>query len=248
VNLYIAAMHRDKTKASAAFLKWLNRFSPENIEYSQHKLIGLLNIRFANEIAEHIHAGVIQNIARQGRLRAHANLGILRQTLSSLDLASYGLVALGEVRECLMSAPSQLGDCDSLELAVEQSDRDATVECLESAGWEIQNAPSEPHGRHVIVVNLMNKSSKASLRIFGVLNLVKDKIQFTNYKGLGVMSDHRHITFMQSPAACLLGRRDQFLFDIYRSRQTSGSSEYVSRLQISDLPWLSRLIGKRILG
>ncbi len=248
LNLYIAALHRDKTTAQAAFIKWLNQFSAEQIDFHQHKLIGLLNFRFANEIADSIHAGVIQNIGRQGRLRAHANLGELRQALSAPGIARYDLVALGEVRECLLADPAELGDCDSLELAIEQTDREAAVECFQSVGWEIQNAPSASLGQHPIVVNLLKHQSKVSLRIFGVSNLCQEKAHFKHYKGLGVMTKTGHAAFMRSSAASLLTRRDQIFFDIYRDRLSHSAASGVGGLEVKDLPLLFRLVGKRILG
>ena len=248
LNLYIAALHRDKTTAQAAFIKWLNQFAVEHIDFHQHKLIGLLNFRFANEIADSIHAGVIQNNGRQGRLRAHANLGELRQALSAPGIARYELVALGEVRECLLADPAELGDCDSLELAIEQTDREAAVECFQSVGWEIQNAPSASLGQHPIVVNLLKHQSKVSLRIFGVSNLCQEKAHFKHYKGLGVMTKTGHAAFMRSSAASLLTRRDQIFFDIYRDRLSHSAANGVGGLEVKDLPLLFRLVGKRILG
>jgi hypothetical protein len=248
LNLYIAALHRDKTTAQTAFIKWLNQFATEHIAFDQHKLIGLLSLRFADEIADSIHAGVIQNIGRQGRLRAHANLGELRQALSVPGIARYDLVALGEIRECLLADPAELGDCDSLELAIEQSDRDAAVECFQSVGWEIQNATSASLGRQAIVVNLLKKQSKVSLRIFGVSNLCQDKVQFKHYKGLGMMTKTGHAAFMRSSAASLLTRRDQILFDIYRDRLSRSAANGVSGLEVNDLPLLFRFVGKKILG
>ena len=248
LNLYIAALHRDKTTAQAAFIKWLDQFAVEHIDFDQHKLIGLLSLRFADEIADSIHAGVIQNIGRQGRLRAHANLGELRQALSAPGIARYELVALGEVRECLLADTAELGDCDSLELAIEQSNRDAAVECFQSVGWEIQNAPSASLGQHPIVVNLLKHQSKVSLRIFGVSNLCQEKAHFKHYKGLGVMTKTGHAAFMRSSAASLLTRRDQIFFDIYRDRLSHSAASGVGGLEVKDLPLLFRLVGKRILG
>ena len=190
----------------------------------------------------------MKNIRRQGRLRAHANLGILREAMSVPGLAQHGLIALGEVRECLISNHTDLGDCDSIELAVEQSNRDACLECLKSAGWEIQNAPSATPDRQVIVVNLLNHRAKVSLRLFGVPNLSQAKAQFIYYKGLGVMTCQGHAEFMRSKAARLLTRRDQFLFDIYRTRLSSASTDDQYGLDVSDLPLVFRLKGRKILG
>ncbi|HMS25919.1 MAG TPA: hypothetical protein PKC80_00895 [Burkholderiaceae bacterium] len=248
LNLYIAALHQDNTVARAAFFKWLRQFSAEQIDFQQHKLISLLGLRFTNEIADSIHAGIIQNIGRQGRLRAHANLGELRQALTAPGLEQYDLIALGEIRECLLSDPAELGDCDSLELAIEQSDRDAAVECFQSVGWEIQNVPITSHGQQAIVVNLLKHGSKASLRIFGVSNLSQDKAQFKHYKALGVMTKTGHAAFMRSSAASLLSRRDQILFDIYRARLSRTAAHGVSGIEVNDLPLLFRWVGKKILG
>ena len=149
---------------------------------------------------------------------------------------------------CLLADPDELGDCDSLELAVEQTDRDAAVECFQTVGWDIQNAPSASLGQHPIVVNLLKHQSKVSLRIFGVSNLCQEKAHFKHYKGLGVMTKTGHAAFMRSSAASLLTRRDQIFFDIYRDRLSHSAASGVGGLEVKDLPLLFRLVGKRILG
>ena len=248
INLYISALHRNPLTAHAAFETWINQLDIGKIDFVQHKLIGLVAARHANALVDHNHAGVLLNIRRHGRLRAHSNLSILRNFLNTPGVSDLGLIAIGEIRECLFAGLSDIGDLDTFELAISATQLNAALEGLPIAGWEIQHPPIRPRGRNVSLINFYNPLLKVFLKIIAIDHPSTDNQPFTNYKGISVLTDASHSSFMRSRAAGLLARRDQFLFDIYRARQTLHASDHLSHLGINNLPWLFIYSGNIIFG
>ena len=247
-GLYVAALHCDDAVARAAFVTWLDRLNADAVPYLQHKVIGLIAARFEADIAAHRQGGVIQNIARQGRLRGHANLAILRKTLRHKAVAGLGLVAFGELREWLVSPPDLPRDCDVLELAGDRGGWTAAIGALTDAVWAIRSVRRMTLPGRTPVAILGQPASPLTLRLLGVGVAPADQTAFAGYPGLSGMTEAAHIGFMGSRRSCLLRRRDQFLFDIHRARQMAKAAGTDSTLTTRHLPWMFRPVGAEVLG
>ncbi len=247
-GLYVAALHCNDAVARAACANWLDRLDVGAVPYLQHKLIGMIANRFAADIAAHTHGGVIRNIARQGRLRGHANLGNLRKMLMDPAVAGLGLVAVGELRDWVLSAPDCPGDCDVLELAVDQGGWTKATSALLNAGWVI-SAPQHrlfDYPRSVVLFG--QPAGPATLRLSALALARAQTCPIVGYPGLNVMTMAAHTGFLQSRKASLLRRRDQVLFTIHCARQMAKATGGAIDMETRHLPWMFRTTGRQILG
>ena len=247
-GLYVAALHCDDVVARAACARWLERLDVDALAYLQRKLIGMIAHRFEADIAAHSQGGVIRNIARQGRLRGHANLGNLRKTLTHPSVAGLGLVAVGELRDWLLSPTDCPGDCDMLELVVDQGGWTTATAALIDAGWVISVPQRRVLDYPRSVALFSQPAGPATLRLTGLALAPADKSPIVGYGGLHAMTDAAHVAFMQSRQSSLLRRRDQVLFAIHCGRQMAKATGRASGIEPRHLPWMFRATGSRILG
>jgi hypothetical protein len=246
--VYIAAVHRDEDSACAAFEQWIGPLDVGTIAYHHHKPIGLITARFDHHLDRFPSGGVLRNVARQGRLRAHANLDALRRLLAQDGVGAIGLVAMGGLRERLLAPAGVAGDVDALEFYVPFARWQAALETLAAAGWHPVSPPQSARGRHAMVAHLRQVTAQTPMRLLGFGAMPVGLLPVAGHDGLQVMSDAAHIGFVQSRRASLLLRRDQALFDIFVARHRAGSAGQGGVIDIAHLPWMFRRRAARILG
>jgi hypothetical protein len=240
--VYLAALHSEEAVAFAAFESWAKGLDVEQITYPAHKLIGLIAARFGGHLGRFQHGGVLQNIARQGRLRAHAQLAVLRGLLGTDAVGGIGLVAIGGLRERLVAVPEIAGDVDNLELCLPLAKWDQGLAALAAAGWQAK--VQRPRARNALVGQLHHPSAAMPIRLTGLPIADGDLRPLSDHAGLSIMSDGAHVAFLRSRSASLLLRRDQGLFDVFTARMSGGIPGIVT----GDLPWLFRRTARQVLG
>ncbi len=248
VAVYTAALHHDDKTARAAFERWAETLVLDQISYHQHKPIGLIAGRFAADLDRFQHGGVLRNIARQGRLRTHAQMALLDRLLHADGVEAVQLIAIGALRERLLAAPAVASDLDLLELCMPLSDWRTGLARLAAAGWHARTAPVRARGRQALITQICHDSCASPVRVLGLPITQAALVWRPESGGLGLMSASAHQAFMRSRAASLLVRRDQALFDIFHTRHAAPDAGLGPAMAVSDLPWPFRRKAARVLG
>ena len=251
-ELYIAALHRDAAVARAAFMAWAGvgagALDLEKVSYHQHKLVSLIVRRFACDLDLLAQAGVLHNIARQGRFRAHAQLALLRAVLQADGMGGTGLIAIGALREHLLAPADRVSDLDRLELCLPLSTWAAGLAVLGDAGWQPKAPPHRAWGRNALIAEVWHAGGSGPVRLLGLPVKAGVTVPVQGYAGLQVLADGAHGRFLGTRAVSLLLRRDQGVFDIFCAAGAAAQAGGQAAVTIADLPWWFRGKASAVLG
>lgn len=227
---YVSALHSGSV-ARSALQKWLSRFDPELLPFREHKLVGIAATRFPEDFARATCAGVLANVARQARLRAHASFSQLAWLLERDEFANTLVVAVGETHERVALGRKADSHLETLELAVRDRDLDDFLVALRSSGFVSDHPPRRAWGRRARVCLSRSASTGLLVRTLGLAVLPEIGDQCEDIARLRVMTPRGHARFMRSRLSGLLARRDQVVFDLYWLRAAGGDiGELVPRL------------------
>lgn len=221
-ELYRAALHRDPAMAQASWRSWLAGFDAEALTFHDHKSIGIAVARHGPDAP-----GVVTNVARQSRLRAHASDQLLRDVLTLFPDIRF--LALGETRGRLHPEMDPIDVMDTVELAVPIARFDDVVTGVSKLSLTPVRAPRRAPLRGARIAVCRVASSPLQMRLIGLDRCFDPQGAVASFPGLFVATPDAHSRFVTGRMASLLSRRDQVFFDIYQSR-TAGQPIALSRL------------------
>lgn len=212
---YAAALHSDKATAENALNRWIEALDPEQMEFAQHKLAGIALIRHRDRLAPHPLFGLLQNIQRQARLRAHLAERHLR---AIVDGAEVPVVALGESHERLVLCPDRTSDLDHPALGLRLQDLADLTSRAEAQGYRMTAGPRRAPLRGVVTVLFSHTKAPLCLRLLAFDRLPPLAGPIAGLEPLQALTPQAHVRFICSRQAGILTRRDQIVFDFFRCR------------------------------
>jgi hypothetical protein len=221
---YKAALQLDAKTARECFDDWLQSFDTEKVIFHEHKLLAIAANRFPDLVARGDHRGVLANIIRQAKLRAHVASAELSRLMSAPGVARFTLVAIGETHQRVLLGNTDGAHMENIELAVQRDDLPAVVEVLNALGYRLNRPVRQSLWPSPLLATLLSTSYPTlTLRLVGLRKLPDHTPASPEQQGACMMTTEGYRDFMSTRNVRLLRRRDQVVFDIAQAISTAGS-------------------------
>lgn len=218
-TIYIAALHRDQNQAREAFYQWIEGCEPDDITYPEHRLIARICNRFERDVERCSLSGVLQNIGRHCRLRAHVNFGFMNRLLIKPEFTDLNIFALGSTDHALRFGSDTPQDLDLIEWGTDKEGLQRMEGMLSQWGLvkrgRFRNIPFQRAS-----IQSFTGENNCVVRVVGFSDVHELERPANRVGNISIMTSDAHLAFLLSRQSGLLARRDQFVFDFQKLVET----------------------------